>query len=122
MALKDWPVRVRADFNDLELCGTIDVLHDHAERRLAAEDPVILLDGEGNSMYGHVLELEGEIAVITVAAGTWHALDQPVFKCCGSDMAWTDFAHIRRYYCIHRAHHNVIYVDQRDGKWERKQQ
>jgi hypothetical protein len=48
--------------------------------------------------------------------------DDELTTCCGQSMEYTEFAHIRRYHCVYRSHHDVIYVDQRDGTWERRAQ
>ena len=55
----------------------------------------------------------------------WHAdsepgADKPVTTCCGQDMGWEAFHGIRRCHCMHRAGHAVIYVDQADGTWEKR--
>lgn len=68
-----WPARVHADFNDLTADGTMFVLQRHAEpgRTIANGELVLLQDGDGNSMYGHVTEAGEATATVGVIAGSW---------------------------------------------------
>jgi hypothetical protein len=46
----------------------------------------------------------------------------PITTCCGQDMLYDEFATVRRYYCAHRLSHPAVWVDQRNGTWERREQ
>lgn len=41
--------------------------------------------------------------------------------CCGFPMRHEEFANVRRYYCTYRQHHPVVYVNQLNGYWERRE-
>lgn len=38
------------------------------------------------------------------------------FECCGLPMVYQDIFNIRRYECMHRPHHPVIYVNRATGE------
>lgn len=40
--------------------------------------------------------------------------------CCGMPMGYQEFVNVRRYHCSYRSHHEVVYVDQLTGEWERR--